>query len=122
MQVTKAVTLKVKFYIEGLDEPAHDFTQTGEAVLKQVIADCFKMFQGPYTIQVLDMELIEGGAEDTNDDDVLDAAQHPAPLLEYTPAAQVAAPPPTAPPSSSSRRAQPSPRTEPPSQPPKSRL
>jgi hypothetical protein len=114
MQVNKAVTLKVTFYIEGLDEPAHDFTQTGEAVLKQVIADGFKTFQGRYTIQVLNMELIEGGDEDTNDDDVLDAAQHPAPLLEYTPSAQTAAPP-TAQPSSSLQ-------PDPPPQPPKSRF
>jgi hypothetical protein len=95
MQVKKAVTLRVQFYIEGEDEPAHDFTETGEAVLKQVIAGGFEAFHGPYTIQLLKMELIEGGDEDSNDEDDVDAAQHGPPILQYTPSAAPSGPAPS---------------------------
>lgn len=100
----KGITLMVRVYVEGDDDPAHDFTQVGTQVTTQLFQTAFKSFTAPYTFQVLKITPVEGGDDDSSDDS--DAAEA-TPLLQYTPPAGAqsgATPPPQAGPSTGPKR------------------
>jgi hypothetical protein len=85
----KGVTLRVQLYIEGEDDPAHDFTQTGQSVITDVLRQGFKAYSGPYSIKVQKMEPVEGGDDDADSD--ADPTEI-KPLMAYTPSsAQISA-------------------------------
>lgn len=56
----KGITLQVKVYIEGDDEPANDFSKVGQNALAKVLDAGIKSAAGPYTIVVKKVEALEG--------------------------------------------------------------
>lgn len=56
----KGITLQVKVYVEGDDEPANDFSKVGQDVVAKVLDAGIKSAAGPYKITVQKMEALEG--------------------------------------------------------------
>lgn len=56
----KGITLQVKVYIEGDDEPTNDFSKVGQDLLAKVLDAGVKSDAGPYKIVVQKMEALEG--------------------------------------------------------------
>lgn len=56
----KGITLQVKVYIEGDDEPANDFSKAAQDLLAKVLDAGIKSAAGPYKISVQKMEALEG--------------------------------------------------------------
>lgn len=56
----KGILLQVKVYIEGEDEPAHDFSKLGQDLLAKVLDAGIKSAAGPYKITVQKIEALEG--------------------------------------------------------------
>lgn len=56
----KGVTMRVTLYIEGEDEPAHDFTETGRQVVTDILQAGEMAYTGPYTVKLEKMEPLEG--------------------------------------------------------------
>lgn len=56
----KGITLQLKVYVEGDDEPANDFSKVGQDVVAKVLDAGIKSAAGPYKITVQKMEALEG--------------------------------------------------------------
>lgn len=56
----KGITLQVKVYIEGDDEPTNDFSKVGQDLLAKVLDAGVKSDAGPYKVVVQKMEALEG--------------------------------------------------------------
>lgn len=56
----KGITLQVKVYIEGDDEPTNDFSKVGQDLLAKVLDAGVKGAAGPYKVVVQKMEALEG--------------------------------------------------------------
>lgn len=56
----KGITLQVKVYIEGEDEPANDFSKVGQDLLTKVLDAGVKSAAGSYKVVVKKMEPLEG--------------------------------------------------------------
>lgn len=56
----KGITLQVKVYIEGDDEPTNDFSKVGQDLLAKVLDAGVKSAAGPYKVVVQKMEALEG--------------------------------------------------------------
>ncbi len=59
----KGITLQVKVYIEGDDEPANDFSKVGQDLLANVLDAGVKSAAGPFKIVVEKIEPLEGSAD-----------------------------------------------------------
>jgi hypothetical protein len=66
--IKKGITLRVRVYVEGMDEAAHDFSAIGQDVLNKVIQAGVKSAAGPYTVTVQKIEPLEGS--DASDEEV----------------------------------------------------
>lgn len=65
----KGATVEVRLYIEGEDEPAHDFAQLATQIARQVIAlgiDAYKK-SGAFQVTLTSANVLEGSAGEETD-------------------------------------------------------
>jgi hypothetical protein len=66
--------VRVTFFISGEDEPAHDFTETGNQVVAALLnGGMHANISGAGTAKVEQIEAVEGGDDDSDEDSDTDA-------------------------------------------------
>jgi hypothetical protein len=66
--------VRVTFFITGEDEPAHDFTETGNQVVAALLnGGMHANVSGAGTAKVEKIEAVEGGDDDSDEDSDTDA-------------------------------------------------
>jgi hypothetical protein len=67
----KAAAVAVRLYIEGEDEPAHDYAQLATEIARRVIALGVAAYQqeGPFSVQLTGVKVLEGSAGEEEEEE-----------------------------------------------------